>query len=448
MGTRTILCIDTQRDTIEALQRTGATVRSVEMGYQTGRRYIGVAPHESDMMVCDLLSPACFDGSKWGPGLNDNHQCTIVPPEAVTYERRYIQRQGSMKVETEPKYRLIQEWQIQSRSVGSPFQPADVFKAISDGGIPFLLFVNHEWAAHLGDFPNFVNLVWRLGATQAEAVTLKPPLKELIPELDNGVAIRRPLVYVIKDGPLSPTDLRPFTDATIAKTAVNLVGDAFGQTVFLGKGSIWLVPQTADNPKTAVLFSTRLDQVRDLQQQWTRAVSEPRPDRVLAQNIKPEPEGAMTISKFRVFVVHGHDEAMKHSVARVLEQIGFEAVILHEQPGQGRTIIEKFEAYSDVGFAIVLLSPDDEGRLRTEGDPKLALQPRARQNVILELGFFLGKLGRQNVVALYDERANIEFPVDYEGVGYIPYDVAGAWKNRICQELRAAGYEADANLVK
>lgn len=90
----------------------------------------------------------------------------------------------------------------------------------------------------------------------------------------------------------------------------------------------------------------------------------------------------------RVFIVHGHDEGMRESVARVLTKLSLEPVILHEQPDQGRTIIEKFYDYSDVGFAVVLLSPDDRGYLDSDGPD--AASSRARQNVILEWGFFLG----------------------------------------------------------
>jgi predicted nucleotide-binding protein len=117
-------------------------------------------------------------------------------------------------------------------------------------------------------------------------------------------------------------------------------------------------------------------------------------------------------SSSRVFVVHGHDEGAKQSVARVLERLELEPVILHEQPDQGRTVIEKFEDYSDVGFAVVLLTPDDMG-YAVAANPKTA-KPRARQTVIMELGYFLGKLGRGRVCALY--RHGVELPSDFSGV--------------------------------
>lgn len=94
----------------------------------------------------------------------------------------------------------------------------------------------------------------------------------------------------------------------------------------------------------------------------------------------------------RVFVVHGHDEGARESVARFLEKLGLEPIILHEQANRGRTVIEKIEGHRDVGFAVVLLTPDDQGCV--EGGQ---LEPRARQNVLLELGYFLGYLGRDRV---------------------------------------------------
>lgn len=145
----------------------------------------------------------------------------------------------------------------------------------------------------------------------------------------------------------------------------------------------------------------------------------------------------------KVFVVHGHDEAARESVARFLERIGIEAVILHEQATGGRTIVEKLEHYADVDFAVVLLTPDDVGGVETSSPDKL--QPRARQNVVLELGFFVGKLGRRHVCALY--KGSLELPSDYLGVGYVALDEGGGWRLQLAKELRGAGFSVDMNLV-
>lgn len=142
----------------------------------------------------------------------------------------------------------------------------------------------------------------------------------------------------------------------------------------------------------------------------------------------------------KAFVIHGHDEGAREAVARFLERIGFEAVILHEQANQGRTIIEKIEAHGDVGFAVVLLTPDDVG-----GIVGGAYQPRARQNVLLELGYFIGRLGRSRVCAL--KRGEVEIPSDFGGIVYETFDGAGGWKTALGRELQAAGFDIDWNSV-
>ncbi|CAM2339818.1 TIR domain-containing protein [Burkholderia vietnamiensis] len=142
----------------------------------------------------------------------------------------------------------------------------------------------------------------------------------------------------------------------------------------------------------------------------------------------------------RVFVVHGHDGEPREAVARFLEKIGFEAIILHEQANQGRTIIEKIEANDDVSFAVVLLTPDDEGCMKG-GE----LKPRARQNVMLELGYFIGRLGRDKVCAL--KRGELEIPSDYLGVVWVAMDASDGWKRALGLELQAAGHDIDWNKV-
>lgn len=142
----------------------------------------------------------------------------------------------------------------------------------------------------------------------------------------------------------------------------------------------------------------------------------------------------------KIFIVHGHDDAARLTIARFIERIGFEAIILSEQANQGRTIIEKIEAHSDVGFAIVLLTADDVG-----GKTADSLSPRARQNVLLELGYFIAKLTRQRVCTL--RKGDVEIPTDFAGVVWEALDDGGAWKTALARELKAAGYEIDWNKV-
>src|SRR5208337_991276 len=142
----------------------------------------------------------------------------------------------------------------------------------------------------------------------------------------------------------------------------------------------------------------------------------------------------------KIFIVHGHDEGPREAVARFLERLDFEPIILHEQPNQGRTIIEKIEAHGDVGFAIVLLTPDDIGAAKGQNT-----QPRPRQNVLLELGYFIGRLGRSRVCAL--KRGDMEVPSDFEGIVYEPFDAGGGWKSALGRELKSAGFDIDWNVV-
>ncbi|MDQ7967738.1 nucleotide-binding protein [Pseudomonas plecoglossicida] len=138
----------------------------------------------------------------------------------------------------------------------------------------------------------------------------------------------------------------------------------------------------------------------------------------------------------KIFIVHGHDEVAKLTVARFIEQVGLHPIILHEQASSSRTIIEKIEGEGDVGFAIVLYTPCDSGS-KIGSEHKL----RARQNVVFEHGYFIGRLGRSKVAALV--KGSLETPNDISGVVYIDLDERGGWKIDIAKELRAAGYDVD-----
>jgi predicted nucleotide-binding protein len=146
----------------------------------------------------------------------------------------------------------------------------------------------------------------------------------------------------------------------------------------------------------------------------------------------------------KIFIVHGHDAGLKNEVARLLESLELKPIILHEQPNLGQTIIEKFEeTVKDVKFAIVLITPDDV--CGEQLNDRLTPQPktRARQNVILELGYFIGKLGRSHVCTLYIN--GTEIPSDIFGVIYTPVDSGGAWKLKLAKEIKASGIPVDMN---
>jgi predicted nucleotide-binding protein len=157
-----------------------------------------------------------------------------------------------------------------------------------------------------------------------------------------------------------------------------------------------------------------------------------RPGGQTAQNV-PTPN--------TVFLVHGHNEAMREMSARLLERLGLTAIILNEQVSGSDTVIEKLERYASVHFAVVLMTGDDVGGMKSPANQ--ILQDRARQNVLLELGYFMGKIGRRKVCVLYER--GVELPSDYYGVVYIEIDKTGAWRYTLAKELKQAGLQVDLN---
>lgn len=139
----------------------------------------------------------------------------------------------------------------------------------------------------------------------------------------------------------------------------------------------------------------------------------------------------------KIFIVHGHDNEMKREVQLLLTRADLKDVVLHEQPDKGRTIIEKLiEESKGACYMIALLSPDDkleDGSLR------------ARQNVILEIGYFLGKLGKDRIRIL--RKKVVEIPSDLDGILYENYDEEGNWRMKIMKEIKAVGIEINIESV-
>lgn len=138
-------------------------------------------------------------------------------------------------------------------------------------------------------------------------------------------------------------------------------------------------------------------------------------------------------SSRKVFLVHGRDEAAKNEVALFLRAIDLEPIILHLRPNGGRHLLTKFrEELDGAAFAVILMTPDDEGGLAGASDRR----PRARQNVVFELGFFIGKLGPASVAALL--KGDVEKPSDFDGIAYITLDSSYHWKTDLARELHHA----------
>jgi predicted nucleotide-binding protein len=168
----------------------------------------------------------------------------------------------------------------------------------------------------------------------------------------------------------------------------------------------------------------------------------------LAVSEKKLPREAATEDKKpgskKIFVVHGHDGAMRNDVVRFLSNAGLEPVVLAEQASGGATVIEKLEEYmNECSRAVILFSPDDIGHVRAQESAKM---PRARQNVIFEFGMAIGMLGRKNVILLY--RKPVEIPTDIGGLVYIQYEEdSHDYQVRLAKELKRKGFDIDLNSV-
>ena len=177
------------------------------------------------------------------------------------------------------------------------------------------------------------------------------------------------------------------------------------------------------------LFNAKIDNLKKLFQKT---------DLLKSSEIEQAIHQEIEFDKSQVFIVHGHDDLAKEETARFIQKLGFSPIILHEQASSGLTIIEKIESYTNVGFGVVLYTPCDKGAKNgDESDLKL----RARQNVVFEHGYLIGKIGRKNVTALV--KGTIETPNDISGVVYI--SMSNDWKIALAKELKNSGYPVDMN---
>ena len=156
-------------------------------------------------------------------------------------------------------------------------------------------------------------------------------------------------------------------------------------------------------------------------------------------------DGTVPAINKKVFVVYGHDEIARTQLEAMLRRWDLDPTILDQQASAGQTIIEKLEEYgSDVGYAIVLATPDDEGKAKSESTYK----SRVRQNVVLELGMFLSKLGREKVAILLKEASDFERPSDIQGLIYIPFqNKVDEVAISLIRELSRQGYSIDSNRI-
>lgn len=152
---------------------------------------------------------------------------------------------------------------------------------------------------------------------------------------------------------------------------------------------------------------------------------------------------ARDIHPRKVFVVYGHDQAARDQLEAMLRRWGLEPLILDQLATEGQTVIEKLEsAMAEASFGVVLATPDDEGHRAGRPDEKAL---RARQNVVLELGMLLARLGRKHVAILLKTQENMERPSDIQGLIYIPFkdDIAKEAGVSLAKAMDACGYKID-----
>lgn len=185
--------------------------------------------------------------------------------------------------------------------------------------------------------------------------------------------------------------------------------------------------------KAKSFLSAYIKEIEDFWEDDNIVVTQ-QPKKIIKQPTLPQ---AIKEKSKDIFIVHGHDDGLVAKVQLFLNKIGLNGIVLHEQANLGKVILEKLEYYTNVDFAIVLYTPCDLGKAKEDEE----LKARARQNVVFEHGYLMGKLGRKNVTFLVD--AEIETPGDISGAVYS--SVSNHWQFEILKELKAVGYNVDAN---
>jgi predicted nucleotide-binding protein len=148
----------------------------------------------------------------------------------------------------------------------------------------------------------------------------------------------------------------------------------------------------------------------------------------------------------RIIVVCGADDEMKQALTEALTKLSLIPLVMCEEPSQGKKIVENFNRdYADVTFAVVLLSPDDFAYAKNEAATKRKLRPQ--QDVVFELGFLLGKLGKGNVLIFFRECQNFEIPTDFEGIKVTAFDDRDSWKLALIREVSNCGLAVDGDRI-
>jgi hypothetical protein len=250
-----ILCIDSSAKTIRSLTAAGHTVHVGTVGVTNGTPNLQNAPHEVDLIVCDLVAPACFDSLSWGPGGNDNYHATIVP----TPKEEYYRRDGDLH----PRYKIIQPGQM-AKLARHTFGPKDVLTAVEKGGVPAVLFLNQEWVQHVDySAPNIFGVSWRFNPTNAKRVEFAPELRDLIGDALVG-CVTTPIKFAVSLGAFRAEGYSGTPSLCPHKPLVtNAIGDVFGQRVLLDRGSMWILPAFSNNADVVLRLLEHLPRLRE-----------------------------------------------------------------------------------------------------------------------------------------------------------------------------------------
>lgn len=275
-------------------------------------------------------------------------------------------------------------------------------------------------------------MVWEAGALSKNALVI-PYLFGVQPSEIGGPLVQFQVVSATRDDTrkLVQTLNRALGNDGLSSDLVERIFDRMWPDLESEFKQIAALPPTQSTGRIEKQLASLSDQSKTVLTELIHAISAmPAVSPAVAQE---------SVEQDTVFVVHGHNHAILEKTARFIERIGAEAIILHEQANEGRTIIEKFEIHSGTKYAVVLATADDQGAAKSD----TVARPRPRQNVILELGYFLGKLGRNRVCVLYEE--GTELPSDISGVVYISLDQGESWKWHLARELKTAGLRVDLN---
>ncbi len=262
-------------------------------------------------------------------------------------------------------------------------------------------------------------------------------VSDILVEQEEAIECIDASILALNECSENPYELSKWYDDTVEMFDANF---ASGATNYFETNSGFLFSYSMGGPRE--LYSHNVKRADGILKRMLGVLMKNAP---LAASVPDETSKQVLEYETEVFVVHGHDEAVLTSVVRTIEKLGLNPVVLREQPNKGATIIEKFENNSNVGFAIVVMTGDDFGGKALGDISKTKFEKRARQNVVLEMGYFVGLLGRSRVCVLKSNE--IEEPSDIFGVVYTLIDEAGAWKFELVRELKAAGYSVSADAI-